>query len=229
MEKVHKILGQLKNGGPCALIRQNDGECRILKDYKATAARGNQPGSRGLQKALRDAILHEQKNYWKGYPCPECFPGLWQFVKESGYYNLGYKFNTMAVVNTNRNLKIFSEGLQEALKGRDVVLVSGEDQDYKELDFNVIKHIKAPLKNAWGKYNELFEECIEVILDNYWKKEGVVFLFSLGPVARVLVKNLFESFSDYTYLDIGDTYSNITRNVWRKCHKGTLKKCRICN
>jgi hypothetical protein len=223
LEKVREILYLAQNGIPQALARFNDGECGIILNKNFTAARGCQKGSIELQTALIDAIRYEQKNYWKGYPCTKCFPIMFNRIYECGYFQPWYFYNTKAVVNTNRNLMVFSEGLQSALRGKKVVWVSGEDQDLSKLDFDVVEHIKAPMKNSWGVYHELLKSC------QYTARPGYVYLLSCGPVARVLVRTLFEMRPDCSFLDIGDTYCPETRGVYRKCHNGTLKKCERCN
>jgi hypothetical protein len=223
LNKVTKILELARNGVPQALARFNDGECGIIFDKDFVAARGKQKGSIELQTALIDAIKYEQKNYWKGYPCPKCYPKLYRKCIDSGFYDSDYEFNTMAVVNTNRNLQTFSDELQDALKGKKVVWVSGFGQNLKDLNFDIKKHLTYPGKDSWRFYLEIERECLEVVRPKY------VFLFSLGPVARVLVRNLFEMRPDASYLDIGDTYSPQTMNTYRKCHTGMLKECEGCN
>jgi hypothetical protein len=223
VDKVYKILELAKNGVPQALMRANDGECGIIFDKNFTAARGCQRGSIELQIALIDTIRHEQKNYWKGYPCSICYPKLYKKIVEAGYFNPDYKYNTKAVVNTNRNLCTFSCGLQNALIGKKVIWVSGRDQRLEFIDFDITKHIKAPLKNSWVHYSDLLQQCLDSVMPH------VVFLFSCGPVARVLVRSLFQMRPDATFLDIGDTYSPETRGILRKCHTGNLKDCEECN
>lgn len=223
MEKITKILFNIRNGIPMALSRFNDGECGIIFNKDFTAARGCQKGSVELQVALIDAITHEQENYFKGYPCPVCYRKLWKPIKKKGYYNPDYKYNTMAVVNTNRNLDRFANELPVVLNGYQVVCVTGKDQDVSKLDIDVKKHITTPLKNSWVHYNDILQQCLDNVMPHR------VFLFSTGPTSRVLVKNLFQMRPDASFLDIGDTFSPITRGVYRKCHTGELKECPGCN
>ena len=221
MNRVHKILENARNGIPQALARFNDGECGVIIDKGFVAARGKQKGSLELQIALIDAIGHEQKNYWKGYPCKVCFPKMYEEIKH--FVNPSYLWNTKAVVNTNRNLELFSEGLQTALESKKVVWVSGRDQKLDKLNFDIVEYIPLPLKNAWGCYADTLQHCLDTVQPHR------VFLFSCGPVSRILVKNLFQMRPDATFLDIGSTYEPITRGIYHKCHKKTLKKCRECN
>lgn len=223
MDKVTKIIELAERGIPQALARFNDGEVGIIFNKEFVAARGDQKGTIELQIALRDAILYEQENYWKGYPCPVCMEKQHNQILDAGYYRSEYRYNTFAVVNTNRNLETFQEGLQQALKGKQIVWVSGSDQKLSLLRFDVIEHVIVSLKNAWKDYNITMRICEDLF------RPHRVFLFSCGPLARVLVRNLFQMRQDCTFLDIGSTYDPFTRNVWHKCHLKTLKKCKGCN
>ncbi len=223
MDKVNKILENAKNGIPQALSRYNDGEVGIMFNKHFMAARGHQRGSIGLQTALLDAIKYEQENYWKGLPCPVCMRKQRGLLELQDMINYEYPYNTCAVVNTNRNLEKFSFGLQEALKHKQVVWVSGDDQDLSPLNFNVVEHIKFCRRNSWELYENIKGRCLSAA------RPHRVFLLSCGPTARVLARTLFQLRPDCSFLDIGSTYDNLTRDVWHKCHKGTLKKCEGCN
>lgn len=226
MNKVTEILEKIKKGIPVALSRFNDGECGIILNSDFVAARGDQKGTVELQAALIDAIKHEQKNYYKGYPCPVCMSRIREDIVINGYYTEKYPYNTLAVVNTNRNLTYFKSSLIKNLHKKHIVWVSGKDQDLSFLNGSnifLVKHIKVKRKNSWARYEDVYQECENI------NRPGYVFLFSLGPTSRVLVKNLFEVYPDSTFIDIGSTFDPETRNVSHKCHKGTLKPCKGCN
>jgi len=223
LNKVTKILDNAEMGIPQALSRFNDGEVGIMFNKDFTAARGDQRGSLGLQIALIDAIKYEQENYWKGFPCPVCMRKQLSQLESKDLINYEYPYNTCAVVNTNRNLENFTFGLQEALRHKQIVWVSGDDQDLSPLSFNVVEHIKFYRKNSWDLYENIKGRCLSVARPNR------VFLLSCGPTARVLARSLFQLRPDCSFLDIGSTYDNFTRNVWHSCHNGTLKKCSYCN
>lgn len=223
MNKVDKILNFAKRGIPQALARFNDGETGIIFNKNFVAARGDQKGSIELQVSLIDSIKHEQDRYWKGYPCPVCMKKWRDKLGSAGYINLNYEWNTLAVVNTNRNLRRFHTELPEVLKKKKVIWVSGDDQDLNKLDFDIVYHVDFSNKNSWNYYELIYDECIHIC------RPGMIFLFSCGPTARVLVKNLYQVRPDATFLDIGSTYDPFTRDVWHKCHTGKLKGCSGCN
>jgi hypothetical protein len=229
VKEVDKILEYARAGTPQALVRMNDGECGIMFNHNFVAARGDQKGTIELQTHLIDAINHRQERYWIGYPCPVCMQKQYHQVVSAGYFDPDYEYNTYAVVNTNRNWKRFHKELIAALDRKQIVWVSGEDQDLTKLEAvsefspDIIAHIKCKPKDTWSEYHDILQKCLSI------QAPRRVFLFSCGPTARVLVRSMFQMRPDSTYLDVGSTFDPYTRDVWHKCHKGTLKACEGCN
>jgi len=222
MEKVYEILDKLKRQEPVALARFNDGEMSAIMNPAGTVtvARGDQFVGLDLRHRLLAALTHEQENYYKGIPCKNCYPKFHQQAKQL----VGdYKYLTYAVVNTNRNWQYFRDNLGDAIGDRRVIWVSGQDQNVnalKNFGIEVDKHIKLPTKNAFSRYEE--------IRDMRFIKGDVV-LLSCGPIGRVLVWNWFMENPQTNFLEIGSTFDPYTRDVWHRCHLGTLPKCEECN
>jgi len=223
MQKVDEILDKLDGGVPVSLARFNDGEMSGIMSPAGTktVARGDQKVGMDLKYRLLAALSHKQKNYYKGIPCPVCYPRFHNEAKMLS--NPDYKYLTYAVVNTNRNWEYFRDRLGPAIGDKRVIWVSGEDQNVdvlKNFDINVSHHIKLPLKNAFGKYYEIKNDQFD---------GGEVVLLSCGPLGRVLVWNWFSENPDTSFLEIGSTFDPYTRNVWHRCHLGTLPACEKCN
>lgn len=224
MDKINDILNRLRNGVPQALGRFNDGEVRGIIKVGDTVARGCQKVNQELSEKLTEALRHEQENYWKGLPCEVCFP---RFHKRAMFYvDPNYKYLTKAVVNTNRNLKRVWRDFPKFLDGKIVYWVSGGDQDLgklrEETGIDVFQKLTLPKRNAWREY--------EHIKDRYRVfQKGAVVILSCGPMAEVLVKEWFEQRPDVSFFDMGSTFDPFTRNVWHRCHRGTLPKCKGCN
>ena len=49
---------------------------------------------------------------------------------------------------------------------------------------------------------------------------GDIVCVSLGPTARILVRQWFEKFPNITFIDIGSNLDPFTRNVSHRCHLG---------
>lgn len=224
MHRITEIFKNLEDGVPQALARFNDGEMRGIVRVGDTVARGCQKVNEHLSEKLKEAICHKQKNYWIGLPCEKCFP---RWAKHaSKFIDPEYEFLTKAVVNTNRNLWLMWNEFPKLLKGKMVYWVSGNDQRFdvlrEKIGILVCQKASLPTKNAWREY--------DLVRDDYrtFVKGGIVIL-SCGPMAEVLVKEWFGKRPDVTFLDLGSTFDPYTRNVLHNCHKGTLKKCLICN
>lgn len=222
MEKVDEILNKLGAREPVALARFNDGEMSAILNSAGTVtvARGDQFVSMDLRHRLLAALVHEQKNYYKGIPCRLCYPHFHNQAREL----VGqYEYLTYAVVNTNRNWQYFRDNLGSAIGDRRVIWVSGEDQNTEVLKYfgiYVSEHISLPTKNAFNDYYR--------VKNREFKKDDVV-LLSCGPVGRVLTWNWFSENPQANFLEIGSTFDPYTRNVWHRCHTGKLPKCKECN
>lgn len=224
MDKINIILANLRNGVPQALARFNDGEMRAIIRVGDKVARGCQKVTQDLQDKLKEAIRHEQENYWKGLPCEVCWP---RWKKHADFYvNQKYEFLTCAVVNTNRNLQKVYDEFPKAVEGKFIYWVSGNDQNLdnleKETGMRVAQKVTLPKRNAWGDYPR--------IKDYYTIfNKGSIVVLSCGPLAEVLVKEWFQRRPDVTFLDMGSTFDPFTRGVRHGCHTGKLKPCRGCN
>lgn len=225
MEKINEILDNLSNRVPQALARFNDGEMGGILNVNFVAARGDQVVNQSLSNALKEALEYEQCNYWKGIPCEICFPKYYDEAKK--IVRVDYPYLTKAVVNTNRNWKKVIEEFPKRTKGRNVKMVVGVDQDLfnlsKVLNWEIQEWFRLPLQNAWGVCDWMKSTIWEDLIP------GDIVLFSCGPLARVLVRRWFEKRPDCTFIDVGSTFDPYTRNVWHRCHKGTLPSCRGCN
>ncbi|HUV84595.1 MAG TPA: hypothetical protein VMV86_02750 [Methanosarcinales archaeon] len=225
MDKINQILYNLKNNIPQALIRINDGEAQGILEPGCTVARGDQYVPQDLSDALREALQHEQENYWVGLPCDKCATSKW-YNRIKDLVRPDYEYLTKAVVTTNRNWKLVIEEFPKVLEGRRVHWVSGQDQNLSNLrektGIKVATHIQTPLKNSWSLYKQVSQ----------WGKDfqkGSVVILSSGPLSRVLAKEWFQQNPEVTFLDVGSVFDPFTRNVWHSCHRGTLTKCEGCN
>lgn len=223
MDKIYKILSNLREGIPQALSRYNDGEVQGIVQPGCTVARGDQKVSQDLSDALREAIQYQQENYWVGIPCDQCNTAKW-YRHAIKLVDPNYKYLTKAVVTTNRNWKLFKDTIPEIIRDSTarVHWVSGVDQNIRKLGFRVDTHIQLPVKNAWSKYEEI----------KNWGKDfqrGAIVFFSCGPLARVLARQWFQQNPEATFLDVGSAFDPFTRGVLHACHRGTLAPCKGCN
>ena len=221
----------LENDIPFAFARFNDGEMMGVAAANTVVARGDQYVDESLHEALTSALQHKQKNYYVGIPCSLCYPKLNKLSLELVGHN--YKYLTKAVVTTNRNWKKFIDLFPKAMANKRMIWVGGSDQDSEplvQMGINVHKTVKVPNKNSWSFYRALREK-VPPLFEN-----GDIVAISLGPTARVLVRDWFQEYPDVTFIDIGSNMDPFTRDVRHNCHKGWEetgfnlgKPCKECN
>lgn len=223
MEKINNILDCLRQDIPVSLARFNDGEAEAILSPGCTVARGDQKVPQELSDALREAIQYEQKNYYVGLPCPHCATGTW-YTKIKDLVRPDYEYLTKAVVTTNRNWKMFIKEFPKAVQGKNIIWVGNPQHNIRQLkesiNLDVSKVINVPARNAWSRYEDLLDEQFET---------GSIIILACGPLARVLVRQWFERWPDCSFIDTGSAFDPFTRNVWHRCHQGTLPPCKGCN
>ena len=227
MRQSSRLLELVSNRVPWALARFNDGEVKAMlsSNVGEKTARDDQEINQSLVDKLNWAFNQRFDNLWLGLPCSVCWPSERAYL--GGKIEKNYPYQTLAVVQTNRNWDDWITKLPPLLKNRSVVWVSGEDQDLNHLKSKVgivaRDHWKLPTTNVWqSEYEKLSEKYDE------FETGDIVFL-SCGPMATVLAVEWFLRRPDCTFIDIGSTFDPFTRNVWHACHTKDLPRCIGCN
>ena len=219
MNSVHAMIASTRRGEPWALARFNDGEMGALTRTLKVVARGDQPVTHALSKDLRWCLQQRAYNLWLGLPCGTCYPS---YRVDADELACGHVDQTLAVVQTNRNLSLFKEQMADALQRERVVhWIGGDDQDITNLPFPVHHCTSVPLHDAYTKAKDL-------VMTMPFSPGDIVFL-SCGPLATVLAVRLFLRSPYATFIDIGSTWDPETRDVSHTCHTGKLKPCKECN
>lgn len=223
---LETLLNRTLEKEPFSLVRINDGESLGIIRPGTMIARDTQIAYHNLSMKLKEALAHEQDNYWVGIPCPYCQTNWYNAI--DNYYDPEYENLTYAVVTTNRNWKKFTTKLPEIINNtnRSYIWVSGEDQDISKLSKFGFKnpprlHVVTPTTNAWFKYDKI-KEAVHDFTSND------VIILSCGPTSRVLAKEWFEQNNQLTIWDVGSAFDCYTRNFWLDCHRGTVKSCKGC-
>jgi hypothetical protein len=230
LTNIDWFLDNLKNNVPFGFARFNDGEMMGIIQVGSIAARGDQRVNESLSLALSGALTHKQPNYYVGIPCSLCYPTLNQVANDM----VGdYEYLTSAVVTTNKNWKHFIDTFPEVVKDKRLIWIGGDDQNVDillELGIAIDKKALIPRKDSWKYYDHILKTFPETF------RKGDIVAISLGPTARVLVKEWFKKYPDVTFIDVGSNFDPYTRNVWHNCHKGwketgfnLTSPCKECN
>ena len=231
IEDMEWFNHNLKNKIPFGFARFNDGEMMGINQAHTVVARGDQYVDEELSAALKSSLEHKQENYYIGVPCSLCYPQLSALAKD--ITGEGYEFLTKAVVTTNKNWKHFVTTFPEVMGDRRLIWIGGNDQDtepLKEMGLNIVNAVKLPRRNSWNLYEGIKKKVSPLF------QSGDVVAISLGPTARVLVRDWFQEYPDCTFIDIGSNMDPFTRGVRHNCHKGWEetgfnigKPCKECN
>ena len=224
------FLENIRTKTPFGYARFNDGEMMAIDQIGSVVARGDQIVDESLHNALNEAITYKQERYYIGIPCSLCYPRFAGLAREI----VGdYDYLTSAVATTNRNWKHFITSFPAAMEGRRLIWVGGNDQNpdaIRDLGITVGKTALVPRQNSWKFYDKIRQALPEHF------QPGDVVGISLGPTARVLVRQWFEEFPDLTFIDMGSNLDPFTRNIRHNCHKGwdetgfnLTKRCPECN
>lgn len=200
------FIKMVQNWEPFCFQRFNDGEINaMIHGEGKIISRGAQVVDESLSEEMKKAIIYEAPNYWKGMPCPECFPEYARFANK--LVRKDYPYKTLATLMVNDNWPYLIDKILETIdKERSVWVVSGNDQDWTFLNnygINFKKHLKVPPTNSWSYRDRLINE---------WKhlpQDSIVFL-SCGPLSRILGWKWWSNHSCCTIIDCGtssDLYS----------------------
>ena len=220
-----KFMRWLAKGRPFTFVRFNDGEMSAIARKAKVIARKDQEVTESLVDALVHALGYRMAGrYWIGGPCPKCFPSLNRLFRES---TSGYPSTAPATTFCNEGRwPRFIRDSFKALKDKRIVSICGKGQKMKEL-MELIQpkdlHIERVPDTDSFRCIEGLRRLIGLVPD------GSVVLLTCGPVGRIVAQEGCERRPNVTWLDIGSAYDPLTRNVWHRCHLGTLPKCVGCN
>jgi hypothetical protein len=224
-DPYYKMIELFETKTNFGFARFNDGEMKGIANVGAVAARGCQRITPDLQEKLLWAINHEQKHYYKGYPCSTCFPKHRELYDQ--LVPKSYKYQIPATTFCNGgNWNRAMEAFHHVCYDRRVVWISGADQVLDAVKsmfkMNIVAHIKVPQREGWYGYPHIKDLHLSFF-------ENQLVILSCGPMSRVLVAEWFKERPDCTFFDAGSLFDPYTRNVWLNCHTGKLAYCMECN
>ncbi len=193
------FINKINNMEPFGLIRPADGEYAVLQNNTLTNI-DNWTFVKGgkLSSDLRTAIeLASKKNCYVGIPCgcDSLKMGKWYISN----FKLHPLYTTFANVFVNKNWKKWTTFL---INDRIPFIFIGPNQ--LPNTFMVQKYINIPLYlvNDWDKSGT---DYFNLIMDEIKKYKNKLFLFSGGPIAKILIAHAWTLHPHNIYLDIGSS------------------------
>lgn len=228
----HVILDRIYQKKQVSLSRFNDGECAALLGDLNVVSRGKQDVTPQLRERLKWALKYRSEGYYIGFPCPECFPDYYEFIK----YNLdGYKNKILAVSTTNSHYIDFKRELLYLTKSDNVCIVGQEFDLHKLHDYGIHNRgafskwdiMKVDSRNT----NELTGKYLPKMLESNYD----YYFLCAGAASRYWAAKLHEA--GKSALDLGSIFMPEQRlqENWINAHKrptpysNEVQYCGICN
>ena len=203
-----KFIGLINDNYHFALTRWGDGELKILnKEYINLLTKGNgefifdNNNSEHIKysELLMDAFTYNSDDYYVGIAC-KCCVGDETFNKMKIQSKQPENNLTWANIFVNSNYKFLDTKLIPILNGKKIVIVYNKNGNTSNLPFNTIKEFKVGT-NAWIDDYHLIDEIKQYINNNQIK--DTIFLIAAGPLANIMVHQLWVNNNENTYIDIG--------------------------
>lgn len=199
------FINKIKNIEPFSLIRPADGEFHILQNNSLTNI-DNWTFIRDgkLHNDLTNAIHLASKNCcYVGIPCGCCNINMANWYIDN--FKLHPNYTTFANVFVNKNWKNWVSFLVD--EKISFIFIGPNNLPNH---FAVKKYINIPLflVNEW---NEKGDEYLQNILTEVKKFKNNVFLFSGGPVSKILIAHAWNEHPHNIYIDIGSSLDLFTK------------------
>tara|TARA_B110000495_G_scaffold64587_1_gene54943 strand:+ start:1934 stop:2632 length:699 start_codon:yes stop_codon:yes gene_type:complete len=209
-----KFKTLLKKKTPFSYNRFNDGEWQIISNISKTFRREysfkrHVPSHQSFRKQLESALKHQGDSYYVGM--------VDKRIKHGTYYtemiqsaNQPTRNTTSAVLFTNENYKFYMNNIYPIYTlYTNIVMICNPEVNIKKLSFskNVKYVVNTPPPNAWEKLPGI-QSQLDSIIDTI--PSHTLFLFSAGPISKVLIKNSYIKNDTHTYIDVGSLHDLIT-------------------
>ena len=209
VDDLKYFMNKIQCREPFALIRPCDGEYIVMQNETLTNIDNwtfQQNGK--LCDDLKNAVnIASNKGCYIGIPCGSCNLKManW-YVKE---FNINPYYTTFANVFVNKNWKQWTSFLINE-KIPFIFVGSNKLPDI----FMTHEHINIPLYlvNEWDSSGH---EYLANILTKVKKYKNTIFMFSCGPISKIMIAHAWKEHPYNIYLDIGsslDLYSKGSTN-----------------
>jgi hypothetical protein len=197
------FLQMIKENKPFAIIRPADGEYLVMQDRTLTNIDDWTFVSGGtLKNTLKDAItLASNKSCYIGVPCPCCNMEIAKWYIDN--FNINPIYLTFANIFCNKNWKQWSDFVKNGLKFVFVGPVNNSN-----LAIEQFIHIHERLVNNWDSEGE---QCVKLILDEIKTQKGRIYMFSCGPIAKIIISRAWNEHPYNIYIDAGSSLDLYTK------------------
>lgn len=202
---LNYFLKKIDNNEPFSIIRLADGEYNIFKNQTLTNC--------DYWTFNKDDILNKDltsiniDDIYVGLPCIGCNKEIHDYYMNT--LHIHEKYKTFANIFCNKNWSIFISFLKN--KNIKFYYIGPGDKDTDEL--NIIDRflIDPYLVNNWNNEKYNFINSILSWIDNVNNNESKVFMFSAGPISKIIIPILHKKYPRYTFIDVGSSLDLFTK------------------
>jgi hypothetical protein len=199
VEDFNYFVSKIRKMEPFAVIRPADGEYHVLQNQSLTNIDNWTFQSNGkLYNDLHKAIhLASNKNCYVGIPCGCCNFNMGKWYINN--FQLHPSYTTFANVFVNKNWKDWVSFLQN-----EKISFTFVGPKHLPDSFFVQKYINIPLYlvNEWDSTGD---EFLANILNEVKQYKNRLFLFSGGPISKILIAHAWNEHPYNIYLDVGSS------------------------
>lgn len=202
-ESLEIIINKLNNKERFSLIRPSDGEYLILKSYEFYNI-DNWHFSPNINSMVKDDLYNSIKkavtleNCYIGIPCNACPSNESMYLYYMNTFNIPLDKVTYANIFGTYNFKTIINFLIESKIPFNYIGPGTKTTELFNIQSSFI--VDEYLLNKWSIHikNEIMDA-----LYKYVENTNGIYLFSFGPLAKIIIPLLHEKYHTRTFIDIG--------------------------
>ena len=213
IDQLSFFLNKLKNNEPFSIIRPADGEYQIMTGQHLTNC-DNWTFSGG---SLQEDLLNTKnyiglENLYVGIPCKGCSDHIYNYYLDTLNLRNNETYLTYANVFCNRNWKDFIDYAKN-----NPFYYIGPGENIKDLPIIDNFLIDPYLVNKWDNMKDIFIRALITWVDIMDKSnenknnKNLVFMFSAGPISKVVIPLLFKKYPKHSFIDVGSSLDIFTK------------------
>lgn len=200
-DDFEKIFTSIRNNENIVLFRHADGERSLMLGKPVHAQEGwiSPAELTPLGSALYDTLDVDADNVYYGVSCPCCDrPAYYWYLSK-----VKSKNTTFSNIFVNKNYHHFISEFEKLTRDA-VVIANHAGKNNKIGNLNVLKYYSIGDQGV-----SFFEDELDVLVDEIIKdfgdKNGLLYVFSAGPLSEIIIKRLYQNNPNNTYIDFGSS------------------------
>jgi FkbM family methyltransferase len=230
IEHFSIFLNKLKNRDPFSVIRPADGEYQILIGNHLTNCDNWTFSGGSLQQDLLNAVNTKMDNMYIGIPCKGCNKLIYNYYFNDLKLGDNLTYLTYANLFCNKNWKEFISYAKN-----NPFYYIGPGENIKDLPIIDNFLVDLYLVNKWDNMKDIFIRAlitwVDIIDKSNENKNNLVFMFSAGPISKVVIPLLFKKYPNHTFIDVGSVLDIFTKGSSNRYYIRDNDDCSniVCN